>query len=169
MRALGIENETKLQSWFVRRIEEYLSAHGRRLIGWDEILEGGLAPNAAVMSWRGMAGAIAAGQAGHDVVASPNTHCYLDHSYEKISLQKAYSFEPIPADLPAKCHKHILGVQANMWTEWTPTPADVERQVWPRLCALAEVAWSPAHDDFADFSARLAGHQHQLLAVPQRR
>jgi len=165
-----LNDEHELQSYFIRRIEKFLNANGRRLIGWDEILEGGLAPNATVMSWRGMSGAVAAARAGHDVVASPTSHCYLDYSYERTSVEKAYSFNPIPAELTDEQHKHILGVQGNMWTELTPTVADVERQIWPRLCALAEVAWSPAGQrDFADFSARLTAHRHQPLAVPQRR
>jgi hexosaminidase len=165
-----LADEQELQSYFIRRVERFLNAHGRKLIGWDEILEGGLAPNAAVMSWRGMDGAVAAARAGHDVVASPTSHCYLDYSYEKIDLERAYSFDPIPADLTEEQCKHVLGVQGNMWTELTPTVADVERQIWPRLCALAEVAWSPhGTRDFADFSARLAAHRHHRLAVPQRR
>ncbi len=165
-----LNDEDELQSYFIRRIEKFLTAHGRQLVGWDEILEGGLAPNATVMSWRGMNGAVAAARAGHDVVASPTSHCYLDYSYDKTSIEKAYSFDPLPAELTDEQRKHILGVQGNMWTELTPTVSDVERQIWPRLCALAEVAWSPpGQRDFADFSARLAAHQHQLFAVPQRR
>ena len=170
IRTEGLRDEDELQSYFIRRIERFLHARDRRLVGWDEILEGSLAPHATVMSWRGMNGAIAAARAGHDAIATPNTHCYLDYSHEKISLEKVYSFEPIPSELAAEHHNHILGVQANMWTELTPTPADVERQVWPRLCALAEVAWSPTErHDFADFSARLTAHRHQPFAVPQRR
>jgi hexosaminidase len=165
-----LADEHELQSYFIRRVERFLNAYGRQLIGWDEILEGGLAPNAAVMSWRGMSGAVAAARAGHDVVASPTSHCYLDYSHEKIDLERAYSFDPIPAELTDEQRKHILGIQGSMWTELTPTATDVERQIWPRLCALAEVAWSPPGPrDFAGFSARLAAHGHQFLAVPHRR
>jgi len=164
-----LSNEDELQSYFIRRIEKFLNSRSRRLIGWDEILEGGLAPNAAVMSWRGMTSAVAAASNGHDVVASPTSHCYLDYSYEKISIEKAHSFDPIPAELTGEQREHILGLQGNMWTERTLTTADVERQIWPRLCALAEVAWSPREPrDFAEFFARLAAHQHQPLAVPHR-
>jgi len=165
-----LNDERELQSYFIRRIGRFLNVHGRQLIGWDEILEGGLAPHAAVMSWRGMTGAVAAARAGHDVVVSPTSHCYLDYSYEKLDLETAYSLDPIPAELTDEQHNHILGAQGNMWTELTPTVVDVERQIWPRLCALAEVAWSPpGQRDFAGFSARLTTHLHQLLAVPHRR
>ncbi len=153
MKAEGLRDEHELQSWFVRRMERWLNGRGRRLIGWDEILEGGLAPNATVMSWRGMQGGIAAAQAGHDVIMTPASNCYLDYDHELLPLEKAYAFEPVPEAVPME---RILGLQGNLWSEFTPTEQDVDRQVFPRLCALAEVAWSPAEKrDWADFQKRL--------------
>ena len=147
IKAEGLKNEHELQSYFIRQIEDHLASKGRRLIGWDEILEGGLPPKATVMSWRGMGGATAAAESGHDYVATPTSHCYLDYPASWISLEKAYTFEPIPETLAASKRSHCLGVQGNMWTEHTPTPADVDRQVWPRLCALAEVGWTPSYSN----------------------
>ena len=172
IKAEGLKDEHELQSWFIRRIEKFLNAKGRRLIGWDEILEGGLAPNATVQSWRGMAGAIAAATSGHDVIASPTTHCYLDYAQGLnpaeptfmgfVSLEKAYQFEPTPPELTAEQAKHVLGVQGNMWTEHAP-PELVDRQVFPRLCALAEVGWSPKEArDWEDFSRRMKRHYQRL-------
>jgi hexosaminidase len=150
-----LKDEHELQSWFVQRIERFLSSKGRRLIGWDEILEGGLAPGATVMSWRGVDGGIAAAKAGHDVIMSPGSHLYFDHAegpaeLEPISiggntpLDRVYAFEPIPPQLQGAERDHILGAQANMWSEYLKTPADVEFKLFPRLFALAEVVWSPA-------------------------
>ncbi len=159
IKAEGLKNEEELQSYFIRRIEENVASKGRRLIGWDEILEGGLAPKATVMSWRGMDGATAAAQLGHDYVATPTSHCYLDNPPSVISLEKVYSFEPIPQKLSAAQAAHCLGVQGNLWAEHTPTPADVNRQIWPRLCALAEVGWSPKEGrNGPDFLARIESH-----------
>jgi hypothetical protein len=153
IKAEGLRDEDELQSWFVLRMERWLSERGRRLIGWDEILEGGLAPNATVMSWRGMEGGITAARAGHDVIMIPTSHCYLDYDTELLPIQKAYAFEPVPDGVPPE---RILGLQGNLWSEFTPTEQDVDRQVFPRLCALAEVAWSPAERrDWADFQTRL--------------
>jgi hexosaminidase len=167
----GLEDEHELQSWFIRRIEKFLNARGRRLIGWDEILEGGLAPNATVMSWRGVKGGIAAARAGHDVVMSPNSHCYFDHyqSRDRASeppaiggycpLEKVYAYEPIPEALTPEQAKHVLGAQANHWTEYIPHGWQVEYMAWPRACALAEVVWSPKQArDWPDFRARLVKH-----------
>lgn len=175
MRAEGLKNEEELQSWFIRRIEKFLNAHGRRLIGWDEILEGGLAPNATVQSWRGMEGAIAAARAGHDVIASPTSHCYLDYAQVRlpgeptrmgfIDLRTAYSFEPTPPRLSDEEARHILGLEGNMWTEHAP-PERVDYQVFPRLCALAEVAWSPPEArDWDDFQRRMKVHYRRLDAL----
>lgn len=167
MRREGLHNEDELQSWFVRRVERFLSAHHRRLIGWDEILEGGIAPEATVMSWRGTAGGITAAQAGHDVVMTPGSHVYFDHlqgpaAYEPLSiggytpLEKVYAFEPVPAELSAMQARHILGAQANLWAEYIATPAQVEYMVYPRALALSEVLWSPAAArDWSDFIGRL--------------
>jgi hexosaminidase len=171
IRAEGLKDEDELQSYVIRRMERFISAHGKRLIGWDEILEGGLAPGAMVMSWRGMAGGITAAQAGHDVVMTPTAHVYFDYpqtpDFERLAqeyrsylpLATVYAFEPVPAGIPADKAHHILGSQGNVWTERMTTPAQVEEMVLPRLCALAEVVWSQqARRDWDDFQARLASH-----------
>ena len=165
MRELGIKDEHALQSYFVQRIEKHLNAHGRRMIGWDEILEGGLAPNATVMSWRGIDGAIAAAAAGHDAVLTPGPTLYFDNRPldtsrpgrgKVISVEDVYRFDPAPAAIDAEQRKHILGVQANIWTEHIRTEDRVEYMTFPRAAALAEVAWSPAAKiDWSSFSARL--------------
>ncbi len=150
----GLKDEHELQSYFIQRIEKFVNSKGRKIIGWDEILEGGLAPNAAVMSWRGTEGGIAAAKQKHNVVMTPGTHCYFDHyqgdpAQEPLaiggftSLQKVYSFEPIPAELTAEEGKYILGAQGNVWTEYIHTPEHVEYMAVPRMLALAEVLWSP--------------------------
>jgi hexosaminidase len=162
-----LADEHALQSWFVQRIERFLNAHGRRLIGWDEILEGGLAPDATVMSWRGVKGGIAAAQQGHDVIMTPTSHSYFDYAQGdpalepfsiggNVPLEKVYGFEPIPSELtPAQSH-HILGAQGNVWTEYMTTPDRVEFMVFPRMLAMAEVTWSPASArDWESFLARL--------------
>jgi hexosaminidase len=159
----GLKDEHELQSWFMRRVEKTLLKHGKRLIGWDEILEGGLAPGAAVMSWRGTSGGIAAANTGHAVVMSPTSHCYFDYTYEKIDSRRAYSFEPVPADLPADKVRHILGLQANFWSHIDREPEKVDRQLFPRLLAIAERGWSAKEAvDWADFSRRLRYHLAQL-------
>lgn len=172
----GLKDEHELQSYFVRRIEKYLNSKGRRLIGWTEIREGGLARNAAIMDWKG--GAVEAASEGHDVVMSPTTHCYFDYyqSQDKttepkaiggfLPLSKVYWFEPVPAKLAPEFHKHILGAQANLWTEYIPTPPQAEYMTFPRLCALAEVVWSPiAKRNWEDFSVRLTQHLKRLDAL----
>lgn len=175
IKAEGLKNEHELQSYFIRRIEKLLSAKGRRLIGWDEILEGGLAPNATVQSWRGMGGAVAAATSGHDVISSPTSHCYLDYAQAQgpgeptmmgfIPLETVYQFEPTPPELSADQAKHVLGLEGNMWTEHAPQPL-VDRQVFPRLCALAEVAWFPKQSrNWDDFSLRLKAHYRRLSAL----
>ncbi|HEY8399893.1 MAG TPA: family 20 glycosylhydrolase, partial [Cytophagaceae bacterium] len=154
IRQLGLKNEHELQSYFIKRIEKFINSKGRKLIGWDEILEGGLAPNAAVMSWRGTAGGEAAAKAGHYVVMSPTSHLYFDYyqgnpGNEPLAiggytpLQKVYSYEPTPESLTEEEAKYILGAQANVWTEYIKTPEHVEYMVFPRISALAEVVWSP--------------------------
>ncbi len=155
----GLADEHELQSWFVKRIERYLASRGRTLIGWDEILEGGLAPNAAVMSWRGTRGGIAAALAGHDVVMSPTSHCYFDYPYERIDTRRAYSFEPVPAELDAVQAQHVMGLQANFWSHIDREPHLVDRQLFPRLLAIAERGWSPAEvRDWEDFRWRMKVH-----------
>lgn len=174
----GLADEHELQSYFIRRIEKWLNQQGRRLIGWDEILEGGLAPNAAVMSWRGSQGGIDAANAGHDVVMSPTTHCYFDYNQSTnhipeapdvggfIPLGKVYEFQPIPASIqPEKAH-HILGGQGNIWTEYMPTPQQVEYMTYPRALALAEVLWTyPEKRDFTAFTNRLQPQLDRLVAL----
>ena len=179
MRELGIENEAKLQSWFVRRIEEFLSARGRRLIGWDEILEGGIAPNATVMSWRGIDGALAAARSGHDAVLSPHPTLYLDNRQSVrqddppgrarvVSVEQIYAFDPLPPQLTANEQMHILGVQGNLWTEHIRTEERVEFMAWPRGAAIAEIGWSPRERrDRRGFASRLVPQfrRYQALGV----
>ncbi len=167
IKAEGLKNEEELQSYFVRRIEKFLNASGKRLIGWDEILEGGLAPDATVMSWRGMQGGIAAAKSGHDCVMSPTSHCYFDYyqgdpGQEPLAiggylpLGKVYSFEPVPAELSAEEAKHILGGQANLWTEYISTPAHAQYMTVPRIAAMAEATWSAKEArNWEDFLGRL--------------
>jgi hexosaminidase len=167
MRALGMADEHALQSYFVQRIGRFLAQHGRRLIGWDEILEGGLASDATVMSWRGLDGATAAAAAGHDTVLSPWPTLYLDNRPldtatppgrgRIVGLEEVYRFDPAPPAIPEAQRRHIIGVQANIWTEHIRTEDRVEYMAFPRVAALAEVAWSPASRiDFADFAERLS-------------
>lgn len=149
----GLKDEHELQSYFIQRMEKYINKNGRTLIGWDEILEGGLAPNAIVMSWRGEAGGIAAAKENHKVIMTPGSHVYLDHSQTKndkevtigglTSLEKIYSYEPVPKELNAEQAKYVLGAQGNVWTEYMENPAKVEYMIFPRLSALSEVLWSP--------------------------
>lgn len=149
----GLANETELQSWFIKRMEHFLNEHGRKLIGWDEILEGGLAPEATVMSWRGEEGGIAAAQMGHDVVMTPNSHCYFDYYQADpatqpraigglITLKDVYHYNPVSKELNEAEQQRILGVQGNLWTEYIATPEYAEYMAVPRMLALAEVAWS---------------------------
>jgi len=162
IKAEGLKNEEELQSYFIKRIEKFLLTRNRRLIGWDEILEGGLAPAATVQSWRGMEGAIAAARAGHDVIVSPTSHCYLDHTHSVTSLEKIYSFEPIPEELTTQQAKHILGGEGNMWTDRTAQEL-VDCWVFPRLTALAEVLWSQKNArDWRDFTNRMQQHYQRL-------
>ncbi|MCH2108336.1 MAG: beta-N-acetylhexosaminidase [Polyangiaceae bacterium] len=162
-----LANEEELQSWFVSRMSRFLSERGRQLVGWDEILEGGLAEGATVMSWRGTEGGVKAAQMGHDVVMSPTSHCYLDYKQSDdedepgawfapaLPLEDVYAYEPTPKELSAREAEHILGVQGNIWTERMPTEAQVEFMAFPRLCAIAEVGWSSDEKNFADFQQRL--------------
>jgi hexosaminidase len=166
MRELGLRDEHALQSYFIQRMGRFLEQRGRRLIGWDEILEGGLPKNATVMSWRGLDGAIAAAAAGHDTVLSPWPTLYLDNRNSDapdeppgrgrvVSLRDLYTFDPAPASI-ANAQRHVIGVQANLWTEHIRTEERLEHMAFPRAAALAEVAWSPAARlDWQDFSARI--------------
>lgn len=167
MKTEGLKDEHELQSYFIQRIEKFVNAKGRKIIGWDEILEGGLAPNAAVMSWQGTEGGIAAARSGHYAVMSPGSHCYFDHyqgdpANEPLAIggyttvQKVYGYEPIPAELKPAEHKYILGAQGNVWTEYILTSDHVEYMAVPRMLALAEVLWSPKEKrNEADFLQRL--------------
>ncbi len=152
----GLKDEGELQSYFIKRVEKHINEKGRRMIGWDEILEGGLAPNATVMSWRGISGGIEAAKSGHDVVMSPGTHCYFDHSYTDLPLETVYSYEPIPEELTPEEGRHVLGAQGNLWTEWMEDSRKVERMAYPRAVALAEVCWSPKEGrSWIEFQGRL--------------
>jgi hexosaminidase len=178
IKELGVKDEHELQSWFIKRMDTFLTERGRRLIGWDEILEGGLAPNATVMSWRGTAGGIAAAKAGHDVVMAPNSHTYFDHYQSRDQareplaiggfspLDHVYAYEPIPSELSAEEAKRVLGAQAQLWSEYIPTPRHMEYMAWPRLSALSEVVWSAKDQrDLADFMRRLHRHGDRLNAL----
>lgn len=177
MKAEGLKDVDELQSYFVKRIEKYLNSKGRPIIGWDEILEGGLAPNATVMSWRGIAGGIEAARAGHDVIMTPNSHLYFDYYQGKpetepqaiggyITTKHVYDYEPIPEALNEKEAKHILGAQANLWAEFVPNFAHVEYMTLPRMTALSEVVWTPAESkNWSDFSERLYTHSKRLRTM----
>jgi hexosaminidase len=171
----GLKDEKELQSYFTRRLEKFLNSRNRTLIGWDEILEGGLAPNAAVMSWRGIEGGIAAANAGHDVVMTPTSHCYFDYRQAAtgepravgavISLKTVYGFEPIPPALAPDKAKHILGGGGNLWAENFPNYAYLQYMAYPRACAMAEVTWSdPKQKSWDDFSRRMQVHLKRLKA-----
>lgn len=167
LRQLGLKDDDALQGWMIGQIGAYLHAHGRRLIGWDEILDGGLPPSATVMSWRGIEGAITAANQGHDVVLSPSPTLYLDHLQgdghdeppgrpQVESLKDIYDFDPLPAAISAAQAKHVLGAQLNLWAEYMPTFARAQHAIFPRLAALAEMDWSPAAaHDWTGFLARL--------------
>ena len=177
MQAEGLKDEHELQSYFIKRIEKHVNSRGKIIIGWDEILEGGLAPNAAVMSWRGTEGGIAAAKAGHYVVMSPGKPCYFDHYQTKKTkkeplaiggynpLDSVYAYEPIPTGLTPAQAAYILGAQGNVWTEYMPTFDQVTYMALPRMAALAEVLWTyPEGKDFEDFKKRLAVHNAFLDA-----
>jgi hexosaminidase len=162
IREEGLKDEAGLQSWFIRRASAMLAAKGKRLIGWDEILEGGLAPGAAVMSWRGTNGGIAAATAGHDVVLSPTSHCYFDYDHAAINSRRVFSFDPL-AGFPPDAHGRVLGIQANFWSHIDRAPESVDRQLFPRLLALAERAWAPAERrDWDDYQRRARAHLPRL-------
>ena len=170
----GLKDENELQSYFIKRIEKFLNAKGKKLVGWDEILEGGLAPRATVMSWRGEDGGIKAAVAGHDVVMAPNSHTYFDYYQADrrneplanggfIPLEKVYAYNPIPSALTEKQSDHVLGVQAQVWTEYISTPEYAEYMACPRVCALSEVVWTlSSRKDYKDFYSRLQEHLKRL-------
>jgi len=174
MKDEGLKDEKELQSYFIKRMEKFINSKGKKMIGWDEILEGGLAPEATVMSWRGIEGGIAAARQGHDVIMTPTSYCYFDYCQANpdfepeaiggfTTLKKVYSFEPIPEELTADEGKHILGAQGNVWTEYIPTPEHAEYMALPRMIAIAEIDWSPANlRNWDDFRQRLENQLKRL-------
>ena len=174
IRRQGLKDEFELQSYFIKRIEKFLLSKGRKLIGWDEILEGGLAPEATVMSWRGEKGGIEAAKEGHDVIMTPNDICYLDHyqgdsETEPLaiggftSMEDIYTYEPVPAELSEEKAHHVLGAQGNVWTEYMKTSDHVEYMVFPRMLALSETVWTKKENkDWQNFQNKLPA-QYKLL------
>ncbi|MES2587633.1 MAG: family 20 glycosylhydrolase [Bacteroidota bacterium] len=170
-----LKDEHELQSYFIRQIDAYLTSKGRKLIGWDEILEGGLSPNASVMSWRGTEGGIEAVKEGHSVVMSPGSHCYFDHYQSKnpnepiafggfTPIEKVYEFNPIPANLTSEQEKLILGAQANLWTEYIPDMKQLEYMTFPRALALSQVLWCKNKPKFSDFQKVLVNKHLKILS-----
>ncbi|WFB36962.1 beta-N-acetylhexosaminidase [Kiritimatiellota bacterium B12222] len=175
MAELGLKNEDELQSWFIRQMDAHITKAGRRLIGWGEILEGGLAEGAAVMSWRSETSGMEAAEQGHDVVMAPSQRVYFDHYQSEpkadeplaihglTTLEQVYSYEPIPEEMPQNQRHHILGAQGQLWTEYIKTIDDVNYMGYPRICALAEVLWlTPTQKDYSDFTQRLKSHRERL-------
>ncbi|MGA0560079.1 beta-N-acetylhexosaminidase [Larkinella sp. VNQ87] len=172
----GLKDEHELQSYFIGRIDKFITSKGRKMIGWDEILEGGLSPNATVMSWRGVDGGIAAAKQGHDAIMTPTTYFYLDYYQADpkttnmplaiggfLPLEKTYSYEPLPDSLSADIKKHIIGVQANVWTEYIKTPDYLEYMIYPRAIAMSEIGWTPRErKNLEDFKQRLDVHKKRL-------
>jgi hexosaminidase len=179
MKEEKLDNAGMLQSYFVKRIEKFVASHGRHIIGWDEILEGGIAPEATVMSWRGVDGGIEAAKLGHDVIMTPGGYMYLDHYQSKeegqplaiggfTPLERVYSYEPCPTDLTEEQNKHILGLQGNVWTEYISTPSYLEYMAFPRAFAIAETGWTPKlKKDFEDFLVRFKGQcpRYDLMGI----
>ncbi|MTE26857.1 beta-N-acetylhexosaminidase [Winogradskyella ouciana] len=173
----GLKDEHELQSYFITKMEKYLNSKGRQIIGWDEILEGGLAPNATVMFWRGTSGAVEAAKAGHNVVMTPTSHCYFDYYQSEsedeplsiggfLPLEKVYGFNPIPEELTEEESKYVLGAQGNVWTEYMPTEDQVEYMAFPRLLAMSEVVWlKPENKNYEDFVSRLETFHKRLDAL----
>ncbi|WP_298899025.1 family 20 glycosylhydrolase [uncultured Psychroserpens sp.] len=173
----GIKDEHELQNYFITRIETYLNAKGKQIIGWDEILEGGLAPNATVMSWRGTKGAVEAAKQKHNVIMTPTSHCYFDYYQSTnadeptaiggfLPLEKVYNFNPIPEELDQEESKYILGAQGNIWTEYMPTQEHVEYMAFPRMLAMSEVVWSKDNNkDYTNFTQRVEYFNERLDAL----
>lgn len=175
MAELGLQNENELQSWFIRQMDAHITAAGRRTIGWDEILEGGLAAGAAVMSWRGDKGGLSAAAAGHDVVMANQQYFYFDYYQAEpvtreplaiggmLPIEKVYACDPIPAGMPPDQHAYVLGAQGQLWTEYMKTMDIVEYMGFPRICALAEVLWlNPDKKNYEAFLQRLCAHRKRL-------
>lgn len=180
MKRLELADAHELHSWFIKQMDAFLTEHGRRLVGWDEILQGGLAPGATVMSWRGEQGGIAAANAGHDVVMAPTSNTYFDY-YQgpppseplaiggNLPLAKVYAYDPIPAAIAADKARHVLGVQGQLWGEYIATPEHLEYMAYPRATALAEVSWTaPARKDYDDLLSRLRQHLQRLKEMGVR-
>ncbi|MHB2156458.1 beta-N-acetylhexosaminidase [Calditrichota bacterium GD2] len=177
MKKEGLKDEHELQSYFIHRIENFLLSKNRYIIGWDEILEGGLAPQATVMSWRGIKGGIAAARQHHDVIMTPTSHCYFDYYQADpatqplaiggfLPLQKVYFYEPVPEELTEEEARYILGAQGNVWTEYMDNEKEVEYMAFPRACALAEVVWTNKEQkNWFDFLSRLQGFYDHLYAM----
>ena len=184
MKELGLKNEDELQSWFIKKMDKFLISKNRILVGWDEILEGGLAEGAIVMSWRGDEGGIAAAKAGHNVVMTPGHSLYFDHyqgdpkseplaiGKEVLPLEKVWNYWPVPKELESdEAKKKVLGAQGNVWTEYMKTESHVERMLWPRGCALSEVVWSGESKEegegggYEGFLERLKVHLQRLKAM----
>ncbi|ARV09483.1 beta-N-acetylhexosaminidase [Winogradskyella sp. PC-19] len=169
-----LKDEHELQNYFITRMEKYLNSKGKQIIGWDEILEGGLAPNATVMSWRGTNGAVEAAKSGHNVVMTPTSHCYFDYYQSDnedeptaiggyLPLEKVYSFNPIPEELTTGEAKYVLGAQGNIWTEYMPTSEQVEYMAFPRILAMSEVVWTnQEHKDYENFVSRVENFNKRL-------
>lgn len=174
MKRENLKDEHEVQSYFIRRMEKFVNSKGKKIIGWDEILEGGIAPNATIMSWRGEKGGIDAAKAKHDVIMTPNTFLYFDYGQGDpkteplhiggfLPLERVYSYDPIPKELSEDERKHVLGAQANIWTEYLEKPENVEYMAFPRLIALSEVNWSPFESkNYTDFQRRLSAHFPRL-------
>lgn len=178
MRRLGLKDEHELQSWFIKQMDAHIASKGRRMIGWSEILEGGLAPGAALMVWLGNEGAETAVKSGHDVVMAQTTHLYFDYYQSQdrtkephaiggfVPLEKVYQYEPILPSFTAEQTKHVLGAQFQLWTEYIRDPKHLEYMAYPRGCALSEVVWSPkASRNYGDFRSRLEVHAERLSAL----
>ncbi|HQL96269.1 MAG TPA: beta-N-acetylhexosaminidase [Candidatus Hydrogenedentes bacterium] len=174
MADLGLKDEDRMQSYFISRMNDFLKARGKRLVGWDEIMDGGLGTDATVMAWRSVDKGITAAKAGHDVVMAPTAFTYFDYYQAPakgeplgiggfLPLKKAYSFDPVPGELDAAAAARVLGAQAQLWSEYILTPEHCEHMAFPRACALAEIVWTPQADrDYEDFTARLAEHLKRL-------
>ena len=161
----NLKDEHELQSYFVKRMEKFINSKGKQIIGWDEILEGGLPPEATVQSWRGIDGAIKAAKQGHDVIVSPTTNCYFDYPVNITDLQKVYMFDPVPKELTADERKHVLGSEGNMWTEYAPQEL-VDDRLFPRLLALSEVVWTyPNERNYEEFLSRVQSHYNNLESL----
>jgi hexosaminidase len=164
MKDEGLTTVDELQSYFIQRMERFINSKGRILVGWDEILQGGLAPNAIVMSWRGIQGGLDAARAGHDVIMTPYSHCYFDFGYDKSPTPHVLEFKPVPDEMTEEEAAHVLGGQANLWTEYVPDLPTVHRMLLPRLASMSEILWS-GKPDLPDFNDRLDLYKRRLKSM----